>query len=249
MTAGTDAPPEIVRLGIVDSTQAVAFALAERGARDGTVVVADSQRAGRGRRNRTWHDEPGASLLCSILVRPRLLPTRWPLVSLVAGVAVAHALRREARATAHLKWPNDVMIGGRKLAGILAEARATAPPALVIGIGINVGQARLPGDLEGKATSLRLATGRDVDRAALLQVVVEEFAMWRDRLEREGFAPVREAWKALSATLGTGVAIGEVRGRAVDMDAEGALVIDDGRRRHRLVAGELIEAGCDAARR
>jgi BirA family transcriptional regulator, biotin operon repressor / biotin---[acetyl-CoA-carboxylase] ligase len=253
MTAGADVPHrdgcEIVRLGVVDSTQAVAFALAERGAADGTVVVADSQRAGRGRESRRWHDEPGASLLCSILVRPRVPPAQWPLLSLVTGVAVAHALRRGAGVAARLKWPNDVVVEGRKLAGILLESRLASPPAVVIGIGINVGQERFPGELSGMATSIRLVTGRSADREALLPVLLEELTAWRDRLEHEGFAPVREAWKALSATLGRDVRGDEVSGRAVDLDLDGALVIDDGRRRHRLVAGELSAAGRSAAGR
>lgn len=238
-----------MRLGVVDSTQTVAFALAEQGAGDGSVVVAESQRAGRGRQGRPWRDEPGASLLCSLLIRPHLAPPQWPLLSLVAGVAVARAVEREAGIAARLKWPNDVVVDGRKLAGILLESRFTTPPVVVIGIGINVGQERFPIELESRATSVRLATGRRVDREALLQAVLEEFHAWRDRLEREGFAAVREAWKALSATLGAHVRVEGVAGRAVDLDADGALVIDDGRQRHRLVAGELTQEAPGAARR
>jgi BirA family biotin operon repressor/biotin-[acetyl-CoA-carboxylase] ligase len=248
MTAGAEAPPRIVRLGVVTSTQTVALDLAADGAADGTVVVAESQTAGRGRHHRRWHDEPGASLLCSILLRPRLSPAQWPLLSLVTGVAVAHALRRGAGVAARLRWPNDVMVDGRKLAGILVESRSGADPVVVIGIGINVGQERFPGELQGRATSLRLVTGRTVDRDELLRVLVEELAAWRSGLETQGFGPAREAWKALSATLGTQVRGDGMSGRAVDLDADGALVIDDGHRRQRLVAGELVEAESGAAR-
>jgi BirA family biotin operon repressor/biotin-[acetyl-CoA-carboxylase] ligase len=241
--------PEIVRLDIVDSTQEVAFALAERGAAEGTVVVADSQRAGRGRRGRIWRDEPGASLLCSILLRPRIPPAMWPLLSLAAGVAVARALGRVARVAVRLKWPNDVVIDGRKVAGILLESRASGSSVVVIGIGINVGQRSFPADLGPAATSLRLATGAPVDRETLLPTVLEEVATWCGRLEREGFAPVRDAWKAMSAMVGTTVRTDALTGRAVDLDDDGALVIDDGRRRHRLVAGELLEEAAGAARR
>jgi BirA family biotin operon repressor/biotin-[acetyl-CoA-carboxylase] ligase len=236
-------------VGVVDSTQTIAFALAERGAADRTVVVADSQRAGRGRHGRPWHDEPGASLLCSILIRPRLPRPQWPLLSLVAGVAVARALRRETGIDARLKWPNDVVVDGRKLAGILLESRFTAAPAVVIGIGINVGQREFPLELAASATSVRLVAGRSVDREAILAAVLEELDAWRDRLEQEGFAPVREAWKAMSATLGGAVRADGVTGRAVDLDADGALVIDDGGQRHRVVAGELIEEAAGAPRR
>jgi BirA family biotin operon repressor/biotin-[acetyl-CoA-carboxylase] ligase len=241
--------PELLRLRIVDSTQDEAFALGERGAADGSVVVAESQRAGRGRRGRPWHDEAGASLLCSILVRPRIAPARWPLLSLAAGVAVAHALEPICGVAARLKWPNDVMVGARKLAGILLEARLTSPGIVVVGIGINTAQMRFPADVEATATSIQGLTGRPADREALLAAILEEFRGWRRRLECEGSAPIRRAWIARSATLGAIVAVGGVRGRAVDLAADGALVIDDGQTRHRVIAGDLVEEPGRAAGR
>jgi BirA family transcriptional regulator, biotin operon repressor / biotin---[acetyl-CoA-carboxylase] ligase len=252
MTAGADpglrTPPHIIRCGVVDSTQAVAFALAERGAPDRTVVVADSQLAGRGRQGRPWRDEPGASLLLSLLARPRLAPAQWPLLSLATGVAVARSLHRVAGIAPRLKWPNDVLVDGRKVCGILLESRSGPPPTVVIGVGINLLQGRFPAELEGRATSILLASGRRVERECLLMVFLEEFDDWHTRLEREGFAPVREAWKGHSATLGRRVVGKGVSGQAVDLDEHGALVIDDGARRYRMIAGELEEA-IDAARR
>jgi len=238
---GDPGAPAVVRLGVVESTQDIAFALGASGAPDGSAVVADSQRSGRGRRGRPWQDEPGASLLCSILIRPRLALARWPLLSLAAGVAVTQALEVTAGVAGRLKWPNDVVVGRRKLAGILIESRPTTPGTVVIGIGINIGQTRFPPELEATATSVRLATGCPVDREAVLGTLLGEVAAWRRRLEDHGFAPIREAWMARSATLGALVQVEGVRGRAVDLDADGALVIDDGRERHRVVAGELVE--------
>lgn len=238
-----------VRLGTVDSTQTVAFGLAEQGAVDGTVVVATSQRAGRGRRGRAWLDEPGASLLLSIVVRPRLAPAQWPLLSLMTAVAVARALSRVAGVEAHLKWPNDILVGGRKVAGILLESRLVRRPVVVIGIGINLAQERFPRDLQAHATSVRQASGRLVEPDRLLGAVLDEVDVWRQRLEGEGFASIRAAWKTLSTTLGTRVRVDEVSGRAVDLDEDGALVIDDGLVRHRAMAGELMEESADAARR
>src|SRR5262245_37637101 len=159
----------ILRLGAVDSTQRVAFALATEGAADGTVVLASSQRAGRGRRGRAWLDEPGASLLFSILMRPRLRAARWPLLSLMTGVAVARALDRVAGLHPALKWPNDVLVNGRKIAGILLESRLTERPLVVIGVGINLFQESFPAPLRARATSVRQATGRLVDPALLLE--------------------------------------------------------------------------------
>jgi len=119
----TTATPAIIRLGRVTSTQAVAWALAGEGAPDGTVVVADTQTAGRGRHGRTWLDEPGASLLASYLMRPRLDPARLPTLSLAAAVAVAETLEGVTGLHPRLKWPNDVLVRGRKIAGILLESR------------------------------------------------------------------------------------------------------------------------------
>jgi len=233
----------IVRVGRVDSTQTLAFALASAGAADGTAVVADSQAAGRGRRGRVWIDEPGASLLVSILLRPRLDAARLPGLSLAAGVAVAEALMRAAGVTPRLKWPNDVLLTGRKVAGILLESRldpAGGPATVALGIGINLTQRAFSTDLAERATSLWLATGRRAERDALLSALLDMVDEWRRRLEREGFAPIRTRWLALADTLGRPVEVDGVAGVAVDVDADGALVIADGEgRRRRVVAGEV----------
>jgi BirA family transcriptional regulator, biotin operon repressor / biotin---[acetyl-CoA-carboxylase] ligase len=237
--------PRVVRLGRVDSTQAVAFALAASGAADGTVVVADSQAAGRGRRGRPWVDEPGASLLASIVLRPRLEPARLPGLSLAAGIAVAEALSRSAGLSPRLKWPNDVLVGGRKIAGILLESRTTGAVdggrvTAVLGIGINLSQRMFPADLAQRATSVWLVSGRLVDRDALLSALLDALGEWRRRLEYRGFAPVRTRWRALADTLGRTVTVDGVSGVAVDIDVDGALLVNDTEgRRHRVVAGDV----------
>jgi BirA family biotin operon repressor/biotin-[acetyl-CoA-carboxylase] ligase len=239
------AAPVIVRLGRVDSTQTVAFALAAEGAADGTVVVADSQAAGRGRRGRAWVDEPGASLLASIVLRPRLEPARLPGLSLAAGVAVAEALTRGAGLSPRLKWPNDVLVGGRKIAGVLLESRLSGAAegtrvTAVLGIGVNLAQRMFPAEIAEKATSVWLATGRLVDREALLAALLDALADWRRRLEYRGFAPVRARWRELADTLGRTVTVDGVTGVAVDIDADGALLVNDAEgRRHRVVAGDV----------
>jgi BirA family biotin operon repressor/biotin-[acetyl-CoA-carboxylase] ligase len=234
----------IVRLGRVESTQTVAFALAADGAPDGTVVMADSQAAGRGRRGRTWLDEPGASLLVSIVLRPRLEPARLPGLSLAAAVAVAEALTRTAGLIPRLKWPNDVLVGGRKLAGILLETRLSGERATtVLGVGVNLSQRVFPADLGQRATSVWLASGRLVDRDALLSALLDALREWRRRLERHGFAVVRSRWRTLADTLGKTVTVDGVSGVAVDVDSDGALVVADadGRRR-RVLAGDVADA-------
>jgi BirA family transcriptional regulator, biotin operon repressor / biotin---[acetyl-CoA-carboxylase] ligase len=233
------AAPALVRLGRVDSTQAVAFALAADGAADRTVVVAQAQTAGRGRRGRLWIDEPGASLLTSIILRPRLTPARLPTLSLAAGVAVAEALERVTGRMPRLKWPNDVLVDGRKLAGILLESRIGPSPLVVLGIGVNLAQRVFPPDLAERATSVRLATGRRVDADTLLTALLESLDAWRTRLETEGWVPIRERWCALTETLGRRVSIDDVQGIAVDVDEDGALIVVEGDVRRRVVAGEV----------
>ena len=290
MMARGSAAAEIVRLDTVDSTQSVAVALAERGAADRTVVVADQQLAGRGRRGRAWQAPAGTSLLVSILVRPRLPQALLPTFSPTTAVATAEALRRLAPVAARVKWPNDVLIGGKKIAGILLESRArsgashpgsgvsepgrsslrpasvhgglpdpatiipaTTIPAttIIIGIGVNLGQLDFPPELAGHATSVALETGSAPDRETMLAALLEEFDAWRGRLEGEGFGPVRERWRMLSDTIGRHVTVDGVTGLAVDLDVDGALLIDVGGTVRRVIAGELApdDAGSRAPNR
>jgi BirA family biotin operon repressor/biotin-[acetyl-CoA-carboxylase] ligase len=242
--SGATAASRIVRRDRVDSTQAVAFGLAVDGAADGTVVVANSQAAGRGRRGRVWLDEPGASLLLSVVLRPRLELGRLPLLSLAAAVAVAEALVEVAGLAPRLKWPNDVLVGGRKIAGILLESRLGPAPLVVLGIGLNLTQRAFPPVLAGRATSVALETARAVDRERLLEALLEALDRRRADLERGALAEVLQRWRTLSDTLGRTVTIDDVHGVAADIDEAGALVVADGDGRRRLVvAGELREAG------
>ncbi|MBI2206973.1 MAG: biotin--[acetyl-CoA-carboxylase] ligase [Candidatus Rokubacteria bacterium] len=232
-------PP--ITFTVVDSTQTVAFDLAAAGADDGTVVVADYQREGRGRRGRQWRAEPRASLLTSILVRSRLAMSDLPLYSFAAALAVADAVTAVGGCATRLKWPNDVLVDGRKVAGILLESRTQppAPPVVAVGIGVNLRQTAFPDDLAARATSVRLATGRDVNRDDALQALLGAFRRWRAELEQHGFAPLRDRWLANSDTIGRVVDIDGVRGVAVDLAGDGALVIAKGCVRRRVVAGEI----------
>lgn len=246
--------PAIVRLGEVPSTQAIAFDLAERGAPDRTVVLADHQTAGRGRLGRRWADEPGASLLVSILLRPRLEPRRLPMLSYVAAIAVAEALASVAPIAPRLKWPNDVLVDGLKIAGILLESRMNASservaaslsglaaPVTILGIGVNLAQRRFEPALTGRATSVALASGRTLDRETVLAALLERLDVWQARLESEGFEPVRARWLALSDTIGRQISIEGLTGVARDLDDDGALILETADGRRRVVAGEPRE--------
>lgn len=243
------APPDplrsIVRLPVVDSTQRVAFELAERGAPDGSVVVAATQTAGRGRRGRSWRDAPGESLLASIIVRPRLAVRDLPKLSLATAVAVGEAIEAVGSLRVRLKWPNDVLVGRRKIAGILLESRLAATALVVVGIGINLGQPAFTGDLADVATSVMLETGRVVAPETMLSAVLAAFDAWRGRLESEGFAPVRARWLDVADTIGRSFAADGRPGVAVDLDPDGALVLRDPDGRRRIVAGEVVATAAD----
>jgi BirA family biotin operon repressor/biotin-[acetyl-CoA-carboxylase] ligase len=165
----------------IGSTNDEAFRRAAEGAPEGLVVVAGRQTAGRGRQGRTWWDEPGASLLFSVLLRPEIPLPQYPLLALAMAGAVADAGERAAGVSLSIKWPNDVLHAGRKLCGVLAESRAVAAgarPVLVIGAGVNVGQAEedFPAELRGAATSLRIASGgRGIQPGRLLAAALRRF--------------------------------------------------------------------------
>lgn len=212
----------------VDSTQTYLARLAADGAPEGTVVIARHQTAGRGRRGRSWWDAPGQSLLLSVLLRPGRPAADAPQLSLVAGLAVSEALERAAGVGAQLRWPNDVLVGGRKIAGILPEAASRADGTLlhvILGIGINVRQAAFPQSVGQPATSLRLATGRDHDPALLREMLLERLDdRYREWLAG-GFGPLRPLWRSRWAIADRAFTMPDGRaGVAEDVDQDGALL-------------------------
>jgi len=227
----------------VDSTQETLRELARAGAGEGTVVVAEHQRQGRGRRGRSWTDRPGDSLLFSVLLVPSLAARDVPQLSLLAAVAVAEAVERETSRRPAIKWPNDLLLGGRKFVGLLPEAEleGSAVARVMLGIGVNVGQHEFPPELAG-ATSLALETGRTVDRRTLLAAILERLEQWYTALPAQGFGPVHGEWRRRAVTLGRHVVIGGIAGVALGLDTDGALLVrDDAQRVVRVTAGEVQE--------
>jgi len=232
-------------LEVTDSTQAELGRLAVAGAREGTVVTARHQRAGRGRRGHDWWDAPGLSLLCSVLLRPTASPVTVPQLSLVAGLAVAEALAASAGVAARIRWPNDLLVDGGKVCGILAEATTDGAAAgpVILGIGINLDQTEFPEPLRGRATSLRLATGRTQDPDTVLAAVLDRLAVRYAAWQTGGFAALRPAWLALSTLPGQVVRLPDgTAGEAVDVAADGVLLAraSDGRVL-RIVSGAAVE--------
>jgi BirA family biotin operon repressor/biotin-[acetyl-CoA-carboxylase] ligase len=232
-------------LGEVDTTQAVARDLADAGATEGTVVVAEHQRAGRGRSGRSWLDRPGENLLLSLILRPTIRAAEVPQLALLAAVGVAEAIEQVTGLGPAIKWPNDLLLVGRKCAGILAEAASDGAivTRAILGVGINVNQREFPVELADGATSLALVLGWPVDRRALLAAVLARLEHWYEILRDDGFKPIHPEWCRRSVTLGREVAAGEIRGTAIALDHDGALVVRlPSGVTGRLVAGEVRDA-------
>ena len=235
-------------LDAVGSTMAEAAAWAEGGAPHGAVVVAEHQRAGRGRWGRTWADEPGQSLMLSVVLRPALDGGGGGLVPLAAGLALAEALDAFGVA-ASVKWPNDVRQGGRKLAGVLAEASwAGRRPTVVLGVGLNVEQATFPPSLAEVATSVRLVTGRPVERLAPLAPFLGRLARRLADAEAHAARLVADVEGRMEGR-GEDVAVAfpgtdraPVEGRVVGLDATGALRLETDGGERVVHAGEVTLA-------
>lgn len=232
----------------LESTNATAFKLAADGALHGEVVIAEAQTAGKGRRGRSWLSPARANLYASAILRPDLAPQRAPELTLVAAVALAETLREAGAQAAAIKWPNDVQLDGKKVAGILTELSADPDRVhfVILGMGVNLNaHARdFPPEVAAIATSLADARQAKVPRALFTAALLTRLEEWLDRHAAEGFAPVRDAWKALSSTLGQEILVrterAEYRAFAEDIDESGALVVrrEDGAL-ERVIAGDV----------
>lgn len=217
----------------IGSTNDEAFRLGTRGAPEGTVLIANSQSAGKGRMQRVWHSPAGANIYTSIILRPDCEPARAPQISIAAGVAVAEALNPYCQYRAQLKWPNDVLIEGKKVCGVLAQMKmaGAAIDFVVVGIGINVNLRReqFPKDIEEIATSLSLEAGHELSRRELIFRLYENLTKWYKNLMNRGFEPVRDAWLGLAPMIGQTVKVmfreEAVSGKAVGLDEDGSLML------------------------
>jgi BirA family biotin operon repressor/biotin-[acetyl-CoA-carboxylase] ligase len=234
----------------IDSTNDVALSLAGAGAPQGTSILADRQRSGRGRRGRAWFSPAGAGLYLSVIVRPHVPAHALPLVTLGAGVAAADAVRATTGLPIELKWPNDLVIGRpwRKLAGVLCETAGAGSrvDAVVIGIGINLLTAAYPPDIAGRATSIEAEMGRPIERAPLVVHLLVGLRRIVQTLYDGRAEAVCAEWRTFARAGLQGAPVRwydqdrERRGRASDIDVDGALLIDTGGRVERIVAGEVM---------
>jgi BirA family biotin operon repressor/biotin-[acetyl-CoA-carboxylase] ligase len=227
----------------LDSTNRYLIDRARTGAPAGLVAVADHQTAGRGRMGRTWVAAPGASLLTSVLLRPRLPADRWHLLVTSAALAMAEAIEASTGVIAGVKWPNDLLVGERKLCGVLAE---TAGDAVVVGLGVNVEWYDVPDELAAIATACNLEGGRPVERQVMLDAFLARYSERLDDLDA-----ARVAYTERLATIGRRVRVeqgdGVVAGTARGVDDAGRLLLerDDGTT-DAIAVGDVIHLRPDA---
>lgn len=241
----------LIYLPETDSTNIQARRYAEEGCPDGTLVVADCQRAGKGRRGRSWSSPPGSSIYMSFLLRPDIPPYCASMITLIAGMAVAQAVKTESGLEAQIKWPNDVVVNGRKICGILTEMSTELERIhyIVTGIGINVNQKEFPQEIQATATSLRLETGERISRSALIARSMEQFEQYYEQfLKTRDLSLLKADYEHMLANLGREVLVldpaGEYRGICRGIDKGGRLLVElpDGGRRA-VMSGEVSVRG------
>ncbi|MFZ5591615.1 MAG: biotin--[acetyl-CoA-carboxylase] ligase [Bacillota bacterium] len=236
----------------VESTNVAARDLARRGAVDGTLVVAEEQTGGRGRLERGWFSPAGGGIWCSLILRPPLLPSEVAPVTLTCAVAVRRAIQQVAGLEVQIKWPNDLLLDGRKVCGILTEMSAEMEKVnyIIIGMGLNVNirTEQFPPELRDAATSLLACGGREYSRCRILQRYLEQMedlvALWMT----EGMEKILAEWKQYCVTLGRQVVVSTVReqfaGLALDVGSQGELIVEDRHGvRRTFWAGEVTLAG------
>jgi len=219
----------------IDSTNTSAARLAREDAAEGTVVIADAQTGGKGRLGRSWVSPPGVNLYLSVILRPRKPTSAAPQLSLLASVAVAEAIVEQTRLVPSIKWPNDVLVSGKKVCGILTEMQANGPQlrSVIVGIGVNINAplSSFPEELQDKASSLFLMHGEPVDRVAfagsLLTHLEKLYVLWLEK----GFPVVGAAWEGYaSELLGKSITVtvpeGIISGTARGIDRDGALLVE-----------------------
>ena len=184
-----------------DSTNRVALELGHTGEPEGAVVLAEEQTAGRGRAGRAWHSEHAAGIYVTLLLRPKLAPVQAPLLTMMAGLSAHAAIQAQTGLTVDLKWPNDLLINGKKVGGILTEMHAEPGQVrfVIVGIGLNVNQEKFAGELGAIATSLRMETGKTQSRLELLVRLLREFENDYNQFLREGAANVTRKFAAVSS--------------------------------------------------
>lgn len=227
---------QVIRyLETVDSTQRAAVEFGQQGLPEGTLVIADEQTSGRGRLARSWHSPKHAGIWMSLILRPNVPPQQAPQFTLITAVAVVQAIEEVCGIQADIKWPNDILIAGKKITGILTEMQAEADKInfIVIGIGMNVNQKEedFPPELQEIATSLAIQTGKRHSRAALVQTILLKLEKYYELYLEKGFTPIKLLWESYSNSIGKEITArtitGSITGKALGISETGVLKLRD----------------------
>lgn len=217
----------------IDSTNEEAKRRADNEAEDGLLVFSNSQTAGKGRLGRVWKSEKDVSVYFSFILRPDIMPFEAPIITLVAGIGIMRALKSLTGLDVKIKWPNDIIINGKKAAGILTEMSAEMEQIkyIIVGIGINVNNSCFDDEIAFKATSIFMETGKKFKRIRLLQQCLKEIEACCNTFEKEGFYSLREEYRSCCANMGADVKLNykgnEIEGLAVDISEKGEIVIEN----------------------
>jgi BirA family biotin operon repressor/biotin-[acetyl-CoA-carboxylase] ligase len=237
---------EIAYFTEIDSTNLKAKDLAARGAPEGTIVISEKQTKGRGRKTRNWFSPPRDGIYLSLILRPNIAPRHAPRITLLTAVSVAETLRSLIGLELAIKWPNDILVNGKKLAGILTEMSSEkgAIDYVVVGLGLNVNTPIFPDDIKDTATSLLIETGKRFSRAELVRDYLKRHERYYEVFQSMGFEPIRERWKELTNIIGQQVTIAAIdsayHGEVQDIDQDGALILKDKTGQvHRIIFGDV----------
>jgi BirA family biotin operon repressor/biotin-[acetyl-CoA-carboxylase] ligase len=218
----------------VTSTQKIAKSLATESCPEGTIVVADEQTNGRGRMARTWYSPSGTGIWMSMIIRPNIPVNLTPQLTLLTAVAIVQAIEEVTPLKPTIKWPNDIMIHGKKIVGILTELQAEADQvhSVIIGTGINVNQKveHFPDELQNIATSIHIETGTTWERAQLIQMILLKFEGLYELYLSQGFKPIKLLWEGYAISLNKIIIArtlkGTVEGKAIGINDDGVLLIE-----------------------
>ncbi|MGH7767958.1 MAG: biotin--[acetyl-CoA-carboxylase] ligase [Candidatus Binatia bacterium] len=236
----------------IDSTNLFAFKRAQDGGEEGEVVVAESQTRGKGRLGRSWFSPPYLNLYLSVILRPKLPPASAPQITLMAAVALAETVHSFLDAPPSIKWPNDILVGGKKLAGILTESSCETDRLhfVIVGVGVNLNLPAelLPAELQNQATSLVDLRGKPVDRNAFARQLIHDLDRCYGELEENGFPRIARRWEAFFDLRGHKVWVEmagqRLSGIARGIDGGGALILEqEGGALQRIIAGEVSPVG------
>jgi len=219
----------------VDSTQKIAHYLSNEGVPEGTVVIAEEQRSGKGRMNRSWHSPKYSGIWMSLILRPNIPLTKAPQLTLLTAVAIVQAIEEVTDLEPVIKWPNDILLNGKKITGILTELQAEADKihSVIIGVGINVNQEKqdFPAELHGIASSLAIENGRPISRAEIIKSIFKHFEKLYLLYLEQGFFPIKLLWEgyaiSIGKTLRARTLTDVIEGKALGITDDGVLKLED----------------------